>query len=114
MAGIQETKEFVAFALTLVQTGIEVAKDGKVGLSDVVALVSAMKDAPAAFIGAEKMPAELKDLDDAELAELMSYIKLKFDLPNDLIEAQIEVAFDVAAALAKALLKWPKPVAVEA
>jgi len=112
MAGIQETKELVAFSISLIQTAVEVAKDGKVGLSYIVVLMSALKDAPSALSGVDKIPAELKDLDDAELAELVSYIKLKFDLPNDLIEAQIEVAFDVAAALAKALLKWPKPAVV--
>lgn len=112
MAGIQETKELVAFSISLIQTAVEVAKDGKVGLSDIVTLMSALKDAPSALSGVDKIPAELKDLDDVELAELVSYIKLKFDLPNDLIEAQIEVAFDVAAALAKALLKWPKPAVV--
>lgn len=108
MAGIQQTKEMVAFAMALLQAGIDAAKDGKVGVSDMVALFAALKEAPVALSGVDEIPAEMKDLTEQELHELVDFVKLKFDLPNDQIEAKIELAFDVAMAFVKASINWPK------
>jgi len=106
MAGIKETKELVAFSMALVKTAVEVAADGKVGLSDLVTLVGALKDAPDALVGIDQIPAELSDLSPEEVTELVAFIKEKFDLADDELEAKIELGFDVAASVASAILKW--------
>lgn len=106
MAGIKETKELVAFSMALVKTAVDVSADGKVGLSDLVTLVGALKDAPDALVGIDMIPAELSDLDAAEVDELAEFIKEKFDLTDDELEAKIEIAFDVAAVIAKSIIRW--------
>jgi len=43
-----------------------------------------------------KLLAELKDLDDAEKAQLLTSFKAKFDLTNDEVEAKVEGALGLA------------------
>lgn len=54
---------------------------------------------------------EAKNLDDAEKAELIQHMKMKFDLDNDELEAKIEAGVSIAAKLGSALsesISWAK------
>lgn len=80
MAGIEETKEAVKAIAELLVVVKELAKDG-IDLSDAVALGSKLvSDEPfrtalvKAVEGAGKIPEEIKDLDAAEVGELLGVI----------------------------------------
>jgi hypothetical protein len=49
-----------------------------------------------AIAGIEVVPAELKDLDEAEVTELKDHFQAQFDIPDDLIEDFVETVLDVA------------------
>ena len=80
MAGIEETKEAIKGIAELLVVVKDLAKDG-IDLSDAVALgskiVSDEKFRSAlvkAVQGAQNIPAEIKDLDAAEVGELLGVI----------------------------------------
>jgi len=80
MAGIQETKEAIQGIAELLVVIKELAKDG-IDLSDAVALGSKVVSDEAfrgalvkAVQGAQHIPAEVKDLDAAEVGELLGVI----------------------------------------
>jgi len=80
MAGIQETKEAIKGIAELLVVIKELAKDG-IDLSDAVALGSKVVSDEAfrsalvkAVQGAQHIPAEVKDLDAAEVGELLGVI----------------------------------------
>lgn len=80
MAGIEETKEAIKGIAELLVVIKELAKDG-IDLSDAVALGSkvvndkAFRDALVKAVqGAQHIPAEVKDLDAAEVGELLGVL----------------------------------------
>lgn len=85
MLGIKELKEAVIFAVALANIVDDELRDG-FQVSDLFACVPALTKAPAAISGAGEIPAELKDMDFNERAELAEEIK-KLDLNSDFSEA---------------------------
>ncbi len=83
MAGIKELKDVLKAAISIG----EALADG-IQLGDVAALL----DLPAAIEGIKEVPAELADLDEAELEELNVFIQSEFDLPDDQVEEFVEDA----------------------
>jgi hypothetical protein len=80
MTGIQETKEAIKGIAELLVVVKDLAKDG-IDLSDAVALGSKIVSDEAfrgalikAVQGAQNIPAEIKDLDAAEVGELLGVI----------------------------------------
>jgi len=57
--------------------------------------LAVLKDAPAAFVGVEQVPAELQDLSDEEYAELVAFAKEQLDIPQDSIESSVELALEI-------------------
>jgi hypothetical protein len=99
MPDIKETKEALAFVLSLGNALGTTLADGKITLSEAPQFMGALMAAPAAFQGLTEVPAELKDLDDAEKAELMAFVQSEFDIPNDQIEGVIEEGLALALAI---------------
>lgn len=90
--GIDETKHLINFIISL---GIAVERalaDGKIRFDDMAHFMGAFMSAGEAFKDIKKMPAELKDLDNEELEHLQNYVRERFDLENDRIEALVESA----------------------
>ncbi len=95
MSGIKETQEALAFAVAIGNaTGISL-QDGKFDTMDIVNYVGALTKFPAAVEGANQIPVELKDLDEAESQALIAQIKDQLDLPQDEIEEAIEDHLEV-------------------
>lgn len=92
MKGIKELKEAVVF-IGLLATAID--KSTKDGLSydDAPTFLPVMMQAPQAFAGVDEIPAEFKDLDDAERKEIVVAIKDNLDLEDDVAENVAEQAF---------------------
>lgn len=94
--GIEEVKQVLALGVALGQL-VEALADG-VGLGDIGKLVAVVKRAPSAIsaIKSGKVIPELKDLDDAEKAELKAWAKAELDLKDDKLEEKIEAGLWVA------------------
>lgn len=95
--GIKESKEVLDFVLALGNAAGVSLSDGKIGLEDLSNFFGALTVAGPAFEGIQDVVKEFKDLDKEEAAELVTYVKEKFDIPQDDIEAMVEKG--LAAAL---------------
>ena len=75
MVGIKETKDVIALGIHI-SKGIEQSlEDGEWSIKDAFNFFEALKSTPEAIIGIDKVPAELADLDQAELAEIEVMVK---------------------------------------
>lgn len=88
--GIKETKELVKFGIALGEAVDASLADGKLGLEDAVNFYTPITAAGDAFADISLVPKELGDLDDAEKAELLSYVENELDIANDKLEEAIE------------------------
>lgn len=70
--GRKEVTEAVLGAVSLANAAVGMAADGKVGLDDLSHLMAALPKVIAAVEGADKIPAEVMDLDSAEGAALVA------------------------------------------
>lgn len=105
---MKETKEIVRFGLKLGKALQEAMEDGNINLIDAFKFLPVLKELKTAVEGAAKIPAELKDMDDEERAELLDYFQEHFDLEDDELEAKVEMALDVGLALLKLALGFIK------
>jgi len=97
MAGISELKDVLKAGISIG----EALADG-IDIGDIVALM----DLPAAIDGIKEVPAEVADLDEAELEEINDFIKTEFDLPDEDLEAFIEEALSWALSTYKLYIRF--------
>ena len=98
---IKETKEAVIAAAKFFKLGKEVMADGKIGLNDIGHVITAgpgiLASTSSAAEGANKIPAEFKDLSIEEAAELTSAIKSEFGVDDEKASKIISGAFKILA-----------------
>lgn len=76
--GIKETKEVLVALIDLMNTVDEAQSDGW-DIGDALKFIEPLTKLPAAIMGNENIPSEIKDMDEAEYAELVAEIeKLDF------------------------------------
>lgn len=102
MAGIQNVKETLDFALSLTTAIDQAAADGFTTL-DLVAIIPAFVKLPDAVDDINQVISELEDLDVTEQAELDEFIK-KFDLRSDKAEEIVEQSLFLAIELMRLIL----------
>ena len=90
--GIKDLKELVVFMAVMGNAVDQATKDG-FQAADIGLVVPAFMKAPEAFAGIENVPAEFKDLDDAEKDEIVKAVKENLDLADDVLEGIVEDAF---------------------
>jgi hypothetical protein len=85
--------EAIDFAFNLVEA-LKAAKenDGKINLFDFPLLFPLFDDAQAAIEGWEEIGTAWRNSNEEERAEVINHFKLRFDLPDDQLEAKIEKA----------------------
>ena len=88
---IKETKEVVAFAISLAEAIDASFKDG-FDLSDLASFIDPVIKSVSAIDGFALVDDELADLDDAEKDELISYVQDEFDIEDDVVEEVVERA----------------------
>jgi hypothetical protein len=94
--GIKETKELLDFGFKLQSAITRSHEDGKFSpILDTPKFLPALLAAPRAFAGANLIPAELADLDDAEREELMAFVRERFELADRELEILIEDTLDL-------------------
>jgi hypothetical protein len=100
--GIKETSELLRFVLRL---GVEAAtalEDGKIGLGDIRSLWDLSPTVIPAFNGIGSIPAELGDLTEAELAELLAVATAEIgELDNDVLKGYVTHALNIGINLIK-------------
>lgn len=107
--GIEETKDVVLFATLFADSIIKSLADGKITITDAPYFFNAMIKLPKAISGIEKVPAEISDLDENEMKELIQIVKDNLGVPTDQCKTIVEksltlvyAAFDlIKAATAK-------------
>ena len=80
---ITETLELISLIACLGQTIQQARSDGKVNMMDLGSLMSLIPKVGPALDGVEKIPAELKDLDEQEQEQLLSTIARDLNLLTD-------------------------------
>jgi|TARA_B100001996_G_scaffold302153_2_gene242744 hypothetical protein len=103
MAGIQETKDVLAFVFSLGKATASALEDGDIGWSDAMDFIEPLKKLGPAIDNIEDVLVELQDLDDAEFAELVQYAKDEFglaDLAED-TEVMVEEAINAGVEIVK-------------
>ena len=100
MVGIQETKEVLLFGLSIAGDTVEAfADDGKIDLTDIPKYTDSLMALPAALVGITEVPAELKDLDEAEFLELKEVVFTHFPDVGDkwirIAKAAISIGMNV-------------------
>lgn len=81
MKSIKETTELlVAVAGISKKLKSDKADDGKISLIELAGLVTHWRSLKAGFDGLEEIPAELKDMDTVELAELYTAVAQELDV----------------------------------
>lgn len=90
--GTKELKELLKFTIGLGEAFDQAMADKKFEMTEIALLIGPLMDSAAAFEGMDIIALELKDLDNAEMAELVRYVEEELDLKNDKIELVIEKA----------------------
>lgn len=96
--GIKETKDLVGF-IALLGNAIDKTTDNGLQMADFGEFMGALGRVPAALDGIDEVPAEIKDLDAAELSELKADLASQLDLRDDVLEGIIEESITIGAAL---------------
>lgn len=104
--GIEELWDVLS-AVIHIANGIDAAnEDGKIDAIEIVTVVvGASLPILDAIQGGELIPAELKDLDEAEQVELVNRVKSAFDLRDDNAEEFIEDVFRAASVVFQVVSK---------
>lgn len=107
MYGIKEIKELLAFGFKLQKAITASLDDGKINVvTDAPKFLSALLAAPKAFGGMNTIMAEIRDLDEAERQELLTFVQEEFELADQNLEYLIEDTLDALTTLFKLALRY--------
>ena len=106
--GIKETKELLEFGFKLQGAIVDAAADGQVNLADAPLFFPPLMASVKAFGGIQGVSAELVNLDEVEKAELLDFVREKFDLPDDKLEMLIEDTIAATLDLVKLGGRWAR------
>lgn len=106
---VTELKDVVSFVCALANGADKALADGKVTLDDAFLMLAPIQKVIPAFVGIQKVPAELKDLDQAEADELREMVKAELDLTNDTTEVMVENILGAALKIGAVIAEATKP-----
>jgi hypothetical protein len=89
--GVQYTIVVIAAVIGVGCNVADALEDGKFGFADSIGLATHLPQIISAANAAKEMPAELRDLDDAERTQIAVYFPHKIDLINDVLEERLNV-----------------------
>ena len=104
LKGIKETKEAVDLGLGLAKALKAAKADGKIDVADIAHLIPLLSVASTAVDGADQVVAELKDLSEAEAAELITHIMTGLVVEDAKARAIVEKSLKLVVA-AHSLIK---------
>lgn len=104
--GIEETKDILAFVMSLGNAVGQSLDDGRMDITDLGNFLQVLTSAPEAISGSSQIAGELKDLSESEKEELLEFVKEEFDIPQDGLEEKIEKYLDLGARLVDVFLDF--------
>lgn len=93
--GVKELKELIKFVIEFGEAINLALADKKFEITELSLLMGPLMQVGPAFEGLDKIGSEIKDLDEAELLELSTFVKEELDISNDNVENVIETAIDL-------------------
>jgi hypothetical protein len=99
MIGIQETKELLKLVIGAGNAASKIAADGKVDVADLPYLMALFPLVGPGLEKIDQVPAELKDLDSAEGAELITQMATELMLDNVKTKEIVMAAMKTAMAM---------------
>ena len=98
--GIEETKDVIV-VLAKIANGVDKSlEDGEFTITDAFNFTGVVTKLPAALSGLKFVPAELGNLDDSEIAELVGLVKEELDIADDeKVKAIIDKALIIVLAI---------------
>ena len=101
--GIENTKEVVKLGFEGAKVFKAAKADGKIDLADLGKLMLLLPYVGPAVADADKIPAELKDMDSAEADELVEFAAAELGglLEREKVVARVEAALGVAKSISK-------------
>lgn len=109
--GIKETKDVVIAMAKFGNAAGETLADGRATLTDLVHFYAPVAAMGPAVEGIGAVPAELADIEAAELADLQATFAREFDIPQNVAETLVEKSIDAAARFVALVLEFRKPAA---
>lgn len=108
--GTKEVKDVLDLALAIGTVIKQVMADGKVGLDDVSAFLTLIPAIGPAVEKIDQLPAEFKDLTEAEALDLVAHVMAKLAVDDAKARGIIQASLNVAAAsvgLVRAIVAKP-------
>lgn len=108
--GTKEVKDVLDLALAVGTVIKQVMADGKVGLDDVSAFLTLIPAIGPAVEKIDQLPAEFKDLTEAEALDLVAHVMAKLAVDDAKARGIIQASLNVAAAsvgLVRAIVAKP-------
>lgn len=103
---MKETKELLSFIFSLIYATDRAFEDKKFTTADIFKYTGAVKKLPAGLSGIEKIPNEVKNINEETLNELRVFIIEEFNLTNDKQEEVIENIISTAITFANAFVAY--------
>lgn len=103
---MKETKELLSFIFSLIYATDKSFEDGKFSTSDIFKYTGAVKKLPAGLSGIEKIPNELKNVNEETLNELRQFIIEEFNLVDENKEEVVENILSTAITFANAFVAY--------
>lgn len=97
--GIEETKDVVAFGISLTNSVIKSFRDGNINLIDIPFFIEPITKLPSALSGISMVPFEIGDIDKFELQQIISFVKENLDVDEreakNIIELSLLMIYDI-------------------
>lgn len=103
--GIDNLKKIISFGCDLTKQINSALADGW-QWTDAFSFVDEIAALPGVIKSIPAIKQELSELSEEEKTELNAYIKEKFDIPNDKVEAFVEDALSIAISVVSLVTKW--------
>lgn len=94
--GIEKVKIILAFGFGLARQLETALADGKITFTDLPGFIGQFMGLQAVIEAGKEAVAEVLDLTAEERTELNAWAATEFDLKNDVIEAKVKAALDLA------------------
>jgi len=87
--GVKELLDVVDCGIALVNCGLLVSKDKKISLDDLPHVLAVVPKLVPAIEGVKEIPAELKDIDSAEAAQVVAHVASTLAVESEKAKAVI-------------------------
>jgi hypothetical protein len=103
--GVDNLKKVLVAVLHLANKIDSITQDGFQPVSDLVALVPNLVDGVSIIKNGKDALAEFKELDVLEKQEVLDFVKVEFDLADDVLEDVVESALGVIKSVSELVVK---------